>query len=101
MKNLDYLKSNLDQYFEQLKDQIETIQNDLKTLPGAIQQVGANSQVVFGEVKMKIEQMTDKLKSGQIIKKNFGDEIQNATLEIQNSFNKILDAIKDSIEKAK
>ena len=101
MKNLDYLKNSLDQYFEQVKGQIETIQNDLRTLPGAIQQVGSNTQIIFGEVRMKIEEVTDKLTNGDIIKKNYGENIQKAALDLQNSINKILDSIKESINKAR
>lgn len=101
MANLDFIKNNFDQFVNDVKVQVSSIQNDIKILPETIQQVAANSQVLMGEARIKIESLSDGFLKGDLLKKNYKPEVQRVVVELQTSITKMLDSIKNAIEKAK
>lgn len=101
MASLDFLKKNIDQLVADVKTQAASIQNDIKILPETIQQLAANSQVLLGEARMKFEAVSDDLLKGDLFKKDYTPEIQKVVVELQTSVTKMLDSIKNAIEKAK
>ena len=66
-----------------------------------IQQIAANSQVLMGEARIKLESLTDGIIQGDLLKKDYKPEIQRVVVELQTSVTKMLDSIKNAIEKAK
>lgn len=101
MASFDFIKNNFDQFVSDVKVQISSIQNDIKILPETIQQVAANSQVLLGEARIKIESLADGVINGDLLKKDYKPEIQRVVVELQSSVTKMLDSIKNAIEKAK
>lgn len=101
MASLDFFKNNVDQFVSDVKVQISSIQNDIKVLPETIQQIAANSQVLMGEARIKLESLTDGIIQGDLLKKDYKPEIQRVVVELQTSVTKMLDSIKNAIEKAK
>ncbi|HUH75570.1 MAG TPA: hypothetical protein VLZ75_14340 [Chitinophagales bacterium] len=101
MSNFDSIKNNVDQIISDVKVQIASIQNDIKILPETVEQIAANSQVLLGQARMQIEAVSDDLLKGKLFKKDYKPEIQRVVTELQTSVIKMLDSIKNAIEKAK
>lgn len=101
MSNLDSIKTNFNQIVSDIKVQFESIQNDIKVLPETVEQIAANSQVLLGQARMQIETVSDEIIKGKFFKKDYKPEIQRVVTELQTSVIKMLDSIKNAIEKAK
>lgn len=101
MAGVDFIKNNFNQLISDVKVQISSIENDIKILPETIQQVASNSQVLLGEVRIKFESLADGIIHGDLLKKDYKPEIQRVVVELQTSVTKMLDSIKNAIEKAK
>lgn len=101
MANFDFIKKNAEQLIADAKIHVASIQNDIKVLPETVQQLAANSQVLLGEARMKFEAVSDDLLKGDLFKKDYKPEIQKVVVELQTSVTKMLDSIKNAIEKAK
>ncbi len=101
MANLEFIKKNIEQLVADVKVQVSSIQNDIKVLPETVQQLAANSQVLLGEARMKFESVTDEFVKGDLFKKDYKPEIQRVVTELQTSVTKMLDSVKNAIEKAK
>lgn len=101
MANLEFIKNNIEQLIADVKVQVSSIQNDIKVLPETVQQIAANSQVLLGEARMTFEAVSDEFVKGELFKKDYKPEIQKVVVELQSSVTKMLDSIKNAIEKAK
>lgn len=101
MAGVDFIKNNFNQLISDVKVQISSIENDIKILPETIQQVASNSQVLLGEARIKFESLADGIIHGDLLKKDYKPEIQRVVVELQTSVTKMLDSIKNAIEKAK
>jgi hypothetical protein len=101
MSNLDSIKANFNQLLSDVKVQIESIQNDIKILPETLSQIAANSQVLMGQARMQIEAVSEEVINGKIFNKDYKPEIKRVVTELQTSVIKMLDSIKNAIEKAK
>ncbi len=101
MSNFNFIKGNLDQLVSDAKVQIESIKNDIRILPETLEQIAANSQVLMGQARMQIESVSDDLLKGKFFNKDYQSEIKHVVVELQTSVTKMLDSIKNAIEKAK
>ena len=101
MSNLDSIKANFNQLLSDVKVQIESIQNDIKILPETVSQIAANSQVLMGQARMQIESVSEEVINGKIFNKDYKPEIKRVVTELQTSVIKMLDSIKNAIQKAK
>ena len=101
MSKFDSIKINFDQIVSDVKVQFESIQNDIKVIPGTIEQIAANSQEFLGMARVQFEAASDKIFKEKILNKDYKPEIQRVVTELQTSVIKMLDSIKNAIEKAK
>ena len=101
MSKFNSIKNNFDQIVSDVKVQFESIQNDIKVIPGTIEQIAANSQEFLGMARVQFEAVSDKILNEKILKKDYKPEIQRVVTELQTSVIKMLDSIKNAIEKAK
>lgn len=99
--NKETLESKLNLFLSDVKVQLKSVQNDIRLIPETVEQIAANSQVLLGQARMGIESMTDKLVDGDLFKKDYKLQIQHVVTELQTSVVKMLDSIKNAIEKAK
>ncbi|MCO5229855.1 MAG: hypothetical protein M9958_01735 [Chitinophagales bacterium] len=99
--NLESFKKNLDLFVSDVKVQIDSIQNDIKVFPETLEQLAANSQVLFGQAKAQFQTIGAEFKNGNLLKKDFKPQIQKVTVELQTAVIKMLDSVKRAIENAK
>lgn len=101
MINQETLKNGFQQLMADTKVQMESIQNDIRLIPETLEQLAENSQVLMGQTRMQIEAMTDKIMDGTFFQKEYKTQIQHTVTELQTAVVKMLDSIKNAIEKAR
>ena len=101
MSNFDSIKNNLNQLLADAKIQIESVKNDFRVLPETVAQIASNSQVLMGQARMQVEAVSDEILKGDFFKKDYKPEVQRVVTELQTSVVKMLDSIKNAIQKAK
>jgi hypothetical protein len=101
MANLKFFVDNFDQLLGDAKVQVESLSNDFKELPDAIQGLLYEGQEKLQAAKEQADVLKAQILTGEIFQNDYKPEIQRVVSELESATQQIFESIKIAINNAK